>query len=101
MSNKNKQEEKYEFKLDSSKQCLKLIGEFCESLKIEKNFSEHTLRNYKNDLIAFLIWCDINSFDVKSLNYREIRYYLSELDNAKYARTTINRHLSSLRSFYK
>lgn len=34
-------------------------------------------------------------------NYRELRGYLAEMDGACYARTTINRRLSSLRSFFK
>lgn len=33
--------------------------------------------------------------------YRELRGYLAEMDGARYARTTINRRLSSLRSFFK
>lgn len=34
-------------------------------------------------------------------NYRQLRAYLGDMDNAQYARSTINRRLSSLRSFFK
>ena len=41
---------------------------------------------------------DINPL---SVNYRDLRSYLAEMDSAQYARSTINRRLSSLRSFFK
>lgn len=39
--------------------------------------------------------------DPKNVKYRELRGYLAEMDSAQYARSTINRRLSSLRSFFK
>lgn len=40
-------------------------------------------------------------FDPINVNYRQLRSYLAEMDSARYARTTINRRLSSLRSFFR
>lgn len=91
----------FEFTQPECVEFVKLIYRFCNSLSVENNYSEHTVRNYKNDLLGFAIWChrfQINPFTVK---YRELRGYLAEMDSAQYARTTINRRLSSLRSFFK
>lgn len=45
--------EKFEFLSDECKAFDILVDKFCESLKVEKNSSEHTVRNYKNDLLSF------------------------------------------------
>lgn len=91
----------FEFKTDECKKFVYLINKFCESLTVEKNSSEHTVRNYKNDLLSFAIWCELLNIDPINISYRELRGYLAEMDSARYARTTINRRLSSLRSFFK
>lgn len=47
--------EKFEFSTDECKAFSILVDKFCESLTVEKNSSEHTVRNYKNDLLSFAI----------------------------------------------
>lgn len=86
---------------DSCKDFLKLIEKFCESNQFEKAYSKHTVRNYKNDLIGFVMWADRLKIDPLNVNYKNLRLYLADMDSVKYARTTINRRLSSLRSFYR
>lgn len=78
-----------------------LIEEFCNSLHIEKNASEHTSRNYKNDLESFALWAEREKLNPLKVTYRQLRGYLADMDSARYARSTINRRLSSLRSFFK
>lgn len=41
------------------------------------------------------------SIDPTTISYRQLRGYLSDMDRAGYTRTTINRRLSSLRSYFK
>lgn len=77
-----------------------LIDGFVESLEVEKGSSEHTIRSYRSDLESFLRWCERKNVDPLHASHRDIRSYLGELDAAHYARTTINRHLSSLHGFY-
>lgn len=93
--------DEYNFETPECKEFLSLVDKFCESLHVERNSSEHTIRNYKNDLISFCIWCDRMQIIPLNINYRQLRSYLGEMDSANYARTTINRRLSSLRSFFK
>lgn len=45
----------FEFKSEACKNFCNLIDKFCESLSVEKNYSQHTIRNYKNDLLSFVI----------------------------------------------
>ena len=100
---KNSLETKYSFDLSKQniKQFLDDINEFCDSLIYEKHYSEHTVRNYKNDLLSFLDWVDKNLLNPYKLDYKSYRYYLAEMDAMNYARTTSNRRLSSLRSFFR
>ncbi len=77
-----------------------LVDEFIDSIRVEHAASIHTMRSYRTDLEAFLRWCDRHDVDVMQATHRQLRSYLGELDAARYARSTINRHLSSLRGFY-
>lgn len=50
-----KEQEKFEFESEDCKAFVLLVDKFCESLAVEKNSSEHTVRNYKNDLLSFAV----------------------------------------------
>jgi integrase/recombinase XerC len=80
-----------------------MLTKFLKYLQVEKNYSVQTIRAYGDDLRQFFIFCGINP-DVKELpqvNHRTIRAWLASLlDNDNTSRT-VNRKLSSLRSFYK
>ena len=77
-----------------------LVDGFIESLEVENGSSVHTARSYRSDLESFLRWCERKNVDPLHATHRDIRAYLGELDAARYARATINRHLSSLHGFY-
>ena len=77
-----------------------LLDSFVDTLRVERNASEHTIRSYKTDLEAYLRWCERRSVSPLAITHRQLRNYLGEMDAAQYARTTINRRLSSLRGFY-
>ncbi|MBR3181661.1 MAG: tyrosine recombinase [Eggerthellaceae bacterium] len=78
-----------------------LVDGYLESLRVEHGYSEHTIRNYQVDLQAFLMWCGRRNVDPLKATHRELRAYLGEMDAAQYARTTVNRRLSSMRGFYR
>lgn len=80
---------------------LQYVDCFCSALKNERNSSAHTIRNYHTDLIAYLMWAQRNDLDILGVTHKQLRRYLSEMDKAAYSRTTINRHLSAIKSFYK
>lgn len=74
---------------------------FCEALRVERNASVHTVRAYRLDLLDFLRWAQRRDVDPLAVTHRQLRRYLGELDQAGYARTTVNRRLSSLRGFFR
>lgn len=73
---------------------------FCDVMRYEHGASEHTIRNYKTDLMAYLRWAERYGLDPYHLTHRQLRRYLAELDSAGYARKTINRHLSAIKSLF-
>ncbi len=75
-------------------------GEFLGYLARTANYSRHTVRAYEGDIDAFLEWLDENGVDGLALEHRDCRRYLASLDGGRYARTTVARRLSSIRSFY-
>lgn len=77
------------------------VDRFCEFLAVERGASPHTVRAYRDDLLAYLRWADRAGANPLEASYRQLRRYLAELDQARYARTTVKRHLSSLRSFFR
>ena len=77
------------------------VDGFIEHLRVERGFSEHTIRNYQTDLDAFFRWCDRHDVDFLDATHRQLRAYLADMDASQYARATVNRRLSSLRSFYR
>lgn len=77
------------------------VVRFCEHLTAEKGASAHTVRAYRDDMEAYFRWAKRAGVDPLEATYRQLRRYLAELDQARYARTTIKRRLSSLRTFFR
>ena len=80
-----------------------LCDEFLGYLAVEREASPHTLRNYGLDIRAFLTYvaeAKGAGFDLAAVDALLLRAYLSNLHEAK-ARTSIARHLASLRSFFR
>ncbi len=76
------------------------VEAFCEAMRTERNASAHTIRAYRIDLLDYARWAHRQPIDALSATHRQLRRYLGELDQAQYARTTVNRRLSALRSFF-
>lgn len=75
---------------------------FKQYLKQERNFSSHTVLNYEIDLKDFEGFMEIEGIESISLvNYKVARRFLAYLYKKDLARTSINRKISALRSFFK
>lgn len=74
------------------------VEDFSTYLSFEKNYSEHTIKAYKSDIISFLIW--INS-DCLSVDLNKLREYMHFIQRFEYKKTTVLRKIASLRGFYK
>lgn len=75
------------------------LKSFCAYLSIEKNFSEHTIRAYKSDIVSFFIWC--NYLKPEKITYEKLREYLAFIQKFDYKKTTIARKIAAIRTFFK
>ena len=78
------------------------ISNFLDYLKTEKRYSEHTLKSYHKDLVQFLEFSLIETKDdlieVRPIN---IRGWIVDLMENDFSARTVNRKLSTLRTFFK
>ena len=80
----------------------KKILDFLKWLKNEKNYSKYTIINYGKDLKLFEKFLEEEKIsDIKKIDYKIIRQYLSFLYDFDYENKTIARNLSTIRSFFK
>lgn len=72
---------------------------FLDYLRVAKNASEHTVRNYGLDLESFRAYA--KDITLHEIDKKMIRGYLAHLNLCQAKKRTILRRLSSLRSFFK
>jgi len=75
------------------------IEKFIRYLEIEKNFSSHTILNYKIDLCNFKDF--LKELPIEKVEYLVVRKFLAHLKERGLTNRTIARKLSCLRSFYR
>jgi len=76
---------------------------FLNYLRFEKRYSQHTIISYQNDLEQFLssIIADFDAPRLKDINAAMVRTWLAGLMNKKLTAKSINRKISTLKSFFK
>ncbi len=79
------------------------IQEFLSYLKFQKRYSRHTLISYENDLVAFNLFLEreFAETSVEQIKPAFVRTWLANLREVGNTSKTINRKISSLRSFFK
>ncbi|MBI4972653.1 MAG: tyrosine recombinase XerC [Candidatus Omnitrophica bacterium] len=75
------------------------VEKFIRYLEIEKNYSPHTILNYKLDLDDFKKF--LGEAPLEKVDYLTLRKYLAVLKEKNFKSRTLGRHLSTLRSFFK
>jgi tyrosine recombinase XerC len=75
------------------------IDKFMRYMEIEKNYSRHTLLNYKIDLEGFRAF--LGESGIENVDYLFLRKYLASLKEKNLGAKSMARHLSALRSFFK
>ena len=80
-----------------------MIERFLTYLEVEKQYSELTRRAYGDDLRQFLLYYGVAeaSFDPSSVKHTDIRGWIMQMSETDAEPASINRRISSLRSFYK
>lgn len=74
---------------------------FLNMLKVERNFSAHTLKSYHDDLVQFNRFLEQELLNLRTFEYKDARNYLSYLYSQNLKRTTVSRKISTLRTFYE
>ena len=79
-----------------------MIERFIQYLQSEKRYSEHTIAAYKRDLDQFSLFLEkqYGIKDILSVNSEIVRSYIIDLKDEDLKNRSINRKISSLRSFY-
>ncbi len=79
------------------------IQPFLDFLRYEKRYSQHTIISYQTDLLDFWSFMDkeYGGVGLKEVTHSFIRSWLAGLKEQKLSSRTINRKISSLRSFFK
>jgi len=81
---------------------MNLLSNYLKYLKLNKNLSTFTIRNYSNDLNDFYTYMNKNNItNEKKITKIIIREYLSSLIEKKYKKKSIARKLSIIRSYLR
>ena len=80
-----------------------LKNKFQDYLLLEKKYSLHTVTAYINDLGFFesFLSSEFDDNDLIKVNYNQIRAWIVSLSDDGISNSSINRKISSLKSFYK
>lgn len=79
-----------------------LIEEFLKYLQYEKKYSTHTVFAYERDLNQFISALKIDKDSgIPDIESADIRYWISELMDEGLSPKSVNRKLSTLKSFFK
>lgn len=80
-----------------------MIDAFLEYISLEKKYSVHTSTAYKNDLFSFrdFLVKEYSQDNLLEAHYSQIRSWIVSLVDRDMSNRTINRKVSSLKSFYK
>lgn len=79
------------------------LSAFLDHLQYEKKYSRHTITSYHTDLEQFLAYLteEDNTASPEQASYQQVRGWIARLMEQKIAPKSVNRKLSSLKSFYK
>lgn len=79
----------------------KVIDNYLEFLKYQKNYSNYTITSYENDIMEYFNYINSEGLNYKNIEYSDIRFYLMYLKEKEDNNSSIDRKLSALRGFYK
>lgn len=79
------------------------IKSFIDYLTHEKKYSTHTITAYETDIQSFLKFyqSEFESANLLEVEYNQIRSWIVKLVNSNITNRTVNRKISSLKTFYK
>lgn len=81
---------------------LQIRNEYIAYVRLEKNYSVHTVTEYERDVDEFLEFLQIEGIPtIENITYQEARLFASRLYDRELSRASISRKISSVRSFFR
>src|SRR5580765_4516882 len=79
------------------------IQSFLDYLKYQKRYSAHTIRSYHDDLTQFFgfLQTQFGEVSLGAIGHNQVRSWLASIRERDITAKTINRKISSLKSFFK
>ncbi|WNW01750.1 tyrosine-type recombinase/integrase [Tenacibaculum sp. HL-MS23] len=79
-----------------------LVAAFLKYLEHEKNYSINTINAYRTDIVAFKDFCvaEFEQEELTTIHYNQIRTWIVSLVDKQISNRSINRKVSSLKTFY-
>ncbi len=74
---------------------------FIRFLTYEKRASAHTIKAYESEIDNYLTFLEMEKVPFEEVDYRLLRFYFSSLREAGKSPSTVNRAISSVKSYYK
>jgi tyrosine recombinase XerC len=78
-----------------------LVGSFIDHLALERHLSPHTLAAYRRDLLHLSEFLARGHRSLETATYPELRRFLAQQATRGYARASIARRVTAIRSFYR
>ncbi len=87
--------------MESTMTLADAVADFVHRIEVERGLSSHTVEAYERDLGQFVEFGErLGAVDVVDVTRRMIRRYMSQLTTRGYARRSIARKTSAIRSFF-
>ena len=79
------------------------LNNFIDHIRHEKKLSKHTVLSYHSDLLQFheFVQQELSGSDLLNIDHLIVRSWIAKLLDSGVAARSVNRKLSSLKSFYK
>lgn len=78
-----------------------ILEDFLKYIQYEKRYSKHTLIAYENDINQYHAFLNQSGKTFSTANHKDIRLWVIELMDHQLDARSVNRKISSIRSFYK
>ena len=79
------------------------VESFINYIRVEKKYSENTCISYENDLLQFFNYCqkEFETVDLNTIRHMMIRSWIVGMMSEGITSGSVNRKISTLRTFYK
>ena len=78
-----------------------IIDKYLDYLKLNKNYSDKTIINYRLDLEDYFNYLHQEGLDYKDIEYEDLMGLFNHFEKLKLSNKSIRRHISTLKGFYK